>query len=120
MGVDKLFEVKNISFSYDDEEIFSDISFSLDKGDVLCILGPNGTGKTTLIKCLNGLHDISSGEILIKGKNIKKLSFKEISRNIGYIPQTHTPSFPFKVIDVVVMGRAPYLALTDAPRDKEI
>ena len=66
MGVDKLFEVKNISFSYDDEEIFSDISFSLDKGDVLCILGPNGTGKTTLIKCLNGLHDISSGEILIK------------------------------------------------------
>ena len=39
MGVDKLFEVKNISFSYDDEEIFSDISFSLDKGDVLCILG---------------------------------------------------------------------------------
>lgn len=68
MGVDKLFEVKNISFSYDDEEIFSDISFSLDKGDVLCILGPNGTGKTTLIKCLNGLHDISSGEILIKGK----------------------------------------------------
>lgn len=59
MGVDKLFEVKNISFSYDDEEIFSDISFSLDKGDVLCILGPNGTGKTTLIKCLNGLHDIS-------------------------------------------------------------
>lgn len=64
MGVDKLFEVKNISFSYDDEEIFSDISFSLDKGDVLCILGPNGTGKTTLIKCLNGLHDISSGNFL--------------------------------------------------------
>ena len=48
----KLFEVKNISFSYDGDEIFSDISFSIDRGDVLCILGPNGTGKTTLIKCL--------------------------------------------------------------------
>lgn len=116
----RLFEVKNISFSYDGEEIFSDISFSVDKGDVLCILGPNGTGKTTLIKCLNGLHEIDSGEISINGKNIKKLSFKEISKHIGYIPQSHVPSFPFKVIDVVVMGRAPYLNLTDSPKKEDI
>ena len=99
----KLFEAKNISFDYDGEEIFSQISFSIDKGDVLCILGPNGTGKTTLIKCLNGLHDISSGEILINGKNIKKLLFKQISKHIGYIPQAHVPSFPFKVFDMVLM-----------------
>lgn len=116
----KLFEVKNISFSYDGDEIFSDISFSIDKGDVLCILGPNGTGKTTLIKCLNGLHEIDSGEILINGENIKKLSYREISKNIGYIPQSHVPSFPFKVIDVVVMGRAPYLNLTESPRKEDI
>ena len=116
----KLFEVKDISFSYNDDEIFSDISFSIDKGDVLCILGPNGTGKTTLIKCLNGLHDISSGEILINGKNIKKLSFKEISKHVGYIPQSHVPSFPFKVLDVVLMGRAPYLNLTDSPKDEDV
>ncbi|MGN0177490.1 MAG: ABC transporter ATP-binding protein [Methanobrevibacter sp.] len=121
MGVNNnIYEVKNISFSYDEREIFADISFSIEKGDVLCILGPNGTGKTTLIKCLNGLHDIDSGEILINGKNIKKLSFKEISKNIGYIPQNHAPSFPFKVIDVVLMGRAPYLNLTDSPRKKDM
>ena len=116
----KLFEAKNISFSYDGDEIFSDISFSIDKGDVLCILGPNGTGKTTLIKCLNGLHDIDSGEILINGKSIKKLSFREISTHIGYIPQSHVPSFPFKVLDVVVMGRAPYLNLTDSPKKEDM
>lgn len=121
MGLnDKLFDVKNISFSYGDVEIFSKISFSVEKGDVLCILGPNGTGKTTLIKCLNGLHDINDGEILINGENIKKLSFKEISRHIGYIPQSHVPSFPFKVLDVVVMGRAPYLNLTDSPKKEDI
>ena len=116
----KLFEVRNISFSYEGEEIFSDISFSIDKGDVLCILGPNGTGKTTLIKCLNGLHDIDSGEILINGRNIKRLSFREISTHIGYIPQSHVPSFPFKVLDVVVMGRSPYLNLTDSPKKEDI
>ena len=119
MVVDKLFDVKNISFSYDDETIFSDISFSINKGDVLCILGPNGTGKTTLIKCLNGLHDIDSGEILINGEEMKKLSFKQISKHIGYIPQSHVPSFPFKVFDVVLMGRAPYLNLTDTPKDED-
>lgn len=117
---DKLFEVKNISFSYNDEEIFSDISFSIGSGGVLCILGPNGTGKTTLIKCLNGLHDIDSGDILINGKNIKKLSFREISKHVGYIPQSHIPSFPFKVFDVVLMGRAPYLNLTDSPKEKDV
>lgn len=116
---DKLFEVNNISFDYDGEEIFSNISFSIDKGDVLCILGPNGTGKTTLIKCLNGLHEINSGEILINGQNIKKLSFKQISKHIGYIPQAHIPSFPFKVFDVVLMGRAPYLNLTDSPKEED-
>ena len=117
---DKLFEVKNISFSYNDEEIFSDISFSIGSGEVLCILGPNGTGKTTLIKCLNGLHDIDSGDILINGKNIKKLSFREISKHVGYIPQSHIPSFPFKVFDGVLMGRAPYLNLTDSPKEKDV
>ena len=115
-----LFEVKNISFSYNDEQIFSDISFSIGRGEVLCILGPNGTGKTTLIKCLNGLHDIDSGDILINGKNIKKLSFREISKHIGYIPQSHVPSFPFKVVDVVLMGRAPYLNLTDSPKEEDV
>ena len=120
MVVDKLMEVKNISFSYEGEEIFKDISFSIEKGDVLCILGPNGTGKTTLIKCLNGLHDTDGGEILINGENMKKLSYREISKHIGYIPQSHIPSFPFKVLDVVVMGRAPYLNLTESPKEKDI
>lgn len=119
MVVNNIFDVRNISFSYDDETIFSDISFSISKGDVLCILGPNGTGKTTLIKCLNGLHDIDSGEILINGENMKRLSFKQISKHIGYIPQSHVPSFPFKVFDVVLMGRAPYLNLTEFPKDED-
>ena len=115
----KLFEVKNISFDYDGEEIFSDISFSIESGDVLCILGPNGTGKTTLIKCLNGLNEINSGEILINGEDIRGLSFRQISKHVGYIPQSHVPSFPFKVFDVVLMGRAPYLNLTDSPKDED-
>lgn len=117
-----LMEVKNLSFSFDKRTIFENINFSIEKGDVLCILGPNGTGKTTLIKCLNGLYEVDSGEINVECKNIKSLSFSEISRYIGYIPQSHILSFPFSVLEVVLMGRAPYINLTESPRkeDKEI
>ena len=117
-----LMDVKNISFSYSESSspIFENISFNINPGDVLCVLGPNGTGKTTLIKCLNGIHKINSGEILINGKNITSLSFKEISKHIGYIPQGHVSTFPFSVLDVVLMGRAPYINLTDAPKEEDI
>lgn len=118
---DKLIEVKNISFSYSKNSplIFKDISFSIERGDILCVLGPNGTGKTTLIKTLNKLHEINSGEIILNGKNIKKLSFKDISKSIGYIPQGHVPSFPFTVFDVVLMGRSPYISLSSSPRTRD-
>jgi iron complex transport system ATP-binding protein len=119
--MDKLIEAKNISFSYKNgENIFENVNFNIKKGDVLCILGPNGTGKTTLIKCLNGLNNVNNGEINIKGKNIKSYTFKEISKIIGYIPQQHTPTFPFNVFDVVLMGRSPYINLTESPKEEDI
>lgn len=124
MDMNKLVGVKNISFSYDKDSpaVFENISFSIEKGDVLCVLGPNGTGKTTLIKCINGLHKVNEGEVYLNGSNIQTLSFKDISRMVGYIPQGHVPSFPFNVFDVVLMGRSPYVNITSSPkeRDREI
>lgn len=124
MDMNKLVDVKNISFSYDKDSpaVFENISFSIEKGDVLCVLGPNGTGKTTLIKCINGLHKVNEGEVYLNGSSIQTLSFKDISRMVGYIPQGHVPSFPFTVFDVVLMGRSPYVNITASPkeRDREI
>ena len=117
----KLVDVKNISFSYDKDSpaVFENISFSIEKGDVLCVLGPNGTGKTTLIKCINGLHKVNEGEVYLNGANIQNLSFRDISRTVGYIPQGHVPSFPFTVFDVVLMGRSPYVNITSSPKEKD-
>ena len=116
----KIIEVNDISFSYNGNgNIFENISFNISKKDVLCILGPNGTGKTTLLKCLNGLHSINTGEILLNGENLNSLSFSEISKLVGYIPQGHVSTFPFSVMDVVLMGRSPYISLTDSPREED-
>ena len=121
MDMNKLVDVKNISFSYDKDSpaVFENISFSMEKGDVLCVLGPNGTGKTTLIKCINGLHKVNEGEVYLNGANIQNLSFRDISRTVGYIPQGHVPSFPFTVFDVVLMGRSPYVNITSSPKEKD-
>ena len=116
-----LMQVSDASFSYDGQHnIFENINFSVQKGDVFCILGPNGTGKTTLIKCINGLMKLSSGKILFNEKNIYSLSKSEIAKNIGYIPQIHNSTFPFSVLDVVLMGRSPHLEMFASPGEKDI
>lgn len=111
-------EVRGASFSYDGRSpVFEGIGFTLEKGDVVCILGPNGTGKTTLIKCLNGLQRLGSGDILLDGRSISALTKVEKARYIGYIPQGHQPTFPFKSIDIVLMGRTPFIgSLSSATR----
>lgn len=115
-----ILKIKNATFSYDDvENTFEDINLSVNEGDVVCILGPNGCGKTTLVKCLNKLHKLKSGDILINGRNIRDIKQKEIAQNIGYIPQGHVSTFAFKVLDVVLMGRAPHLNFLDSPDDED-
>ena len=67
--------------------ILKDINFSLEEGDVLSVLGPNGVGKTTLIKCLMGLLPWTSGETFLDGKNISTMKEREVWSKISYIPQ---------------------------------
>ncbi|KZX12176.1 ABC transporter ATP-binding protein [Methanobrevibacter filiformis] len=116
----KIIEMKDGSGSYFDNMIFENISFKLERGDVFSILGPNGIGKTTLLKTLLGIKELNHGELLIKGENITDLTSKEISKVMAYVPQNHYTTFPFKVIDVVLMGRSPHISLTETPEEKDI
>jgi ABC superfamily ATP binding cassette transporter len=75
------------------------------RGQTLCLLGPNGVGKTTLFKTILGLLPPLAGEILLSGENMSAWTVQERARRIAYVPQTHTPPFPFTVRDVVLMGR---------------
>ncbi len=110
-------EVVNGAFSYTKNEmIFSEINFTLGKGKVLSILGQNGIGKTTLLKCLTGILPWSSGQIRIDGKVASgKLQFKDMA----YVPQAKGTSFPFTVLDMVCMGRTKMLNFYAMPSDND-
>ncbi|MDH7556299.1 MAG: ABC transporter ATP-binding protein [Candidatus Methanosuratincola sp.] len=107
--------ISGLEFSYGGMFSVRAGSLAVGGGEVLTLLGPNGSGKTTLLKCINALLKPSSGSIAICGKDIREYSRNELSRAIGYVPQSHTPSFPFTVIDVVLMGRVSYLSIFQQP-----
>lgn len=104
-----ILDVRNLTCGYHRKVIVRDASFTLRQGQFACIIGTNGCGKTTLLKTVLGLLPPMEGNALIHGRDIAKLSDGERARHIAYIPQAHTPPFPFSVADVVLMGRTPHI-----------
>jgi len=110
--------IRDLSFRYNLKEqgdIFTHISLSLERGEIFCLIGPNGTGKSTLIRCIGGLLTAYAGQITIEGMDISSMDPGQIAKIIGYVPQSHLPTFPFPVREVVVMGRCPHLGSFSSP-----
>ncbi len=108
---ENVLELEKVNFSYGVAPAIRNASFTLKKGDYLGLIGPNGGGKTTLVKLILGLLEPSSGKILIFGKDISR--FDERHR-IGYVPQKATnfdPNFPASVYEVASMGRVAKVGL---------
>lgn len=113
-------EVENATFSYDGKRnIFENVSFSVGGGDVFCLLGPNGTGKSTLLRCLCNLYRLKDGCVRIDGMDIAAQNPAALARKIGFIPQIHTPTFPYTVLQVVLMGRTPHLNMLAMPSEND-
>ncbi len=115
-----MLEAKKLAFKYRlSKPIITDASFKLDKGEILCVLGPNGTGKTTLIKCLLGFLRPSEGEIYWNGTNLSSLNAKQKSKILAYVPQYSDLSFPYNVREVILMGRVSHLNIGSPPSRKD-
>lgn len=112
-------KVNDLSFQYSNRKVLKNISFAANSGDLLCVLGPNGVGKSTLFKCILGLLHRYEGEILVEEKDIKKISKKQMAREIAYIPQSHFPTFNFTVINTVLMGMTAQLGMVSSPKLKD-
>ncbi len=116
-----MIRVENLSFSYDKErKILENINISIKKGEVVSLLGPNGSGKSTLLKCVNSLLRPAEGNVYINGKAVSSMKRHETARHVSYVPQEHRTSFPYTVLDVVLLGRVPYIGLFSTPKSEDV
>lgn len=109
----------NATIGYQGVPVVRDVNLELTENEIFCLLGPNGVGKSTLFKTLLGLLKPISGKVLLNGKDIRHWNSRDFAREIAYVPQSHTTPFPFKVMDVVLMGRTAHISMFGTPGKKD-
>lgn len=115
-----MIEAKHIHYHYKGcPDVLKDISFNLEPGQFLAILGNNGVGKSTLLKCFNRILKADSGQFLLDGENLLEMSNREIARRMAFVSQT-VANTQMTVHDVVMLGRRPYMKWGVSQEDHEI
>jgi iron complex transport system ATP-binding protein len=110
---------ENLSFGYPGRTVGRDVTLAVAPGEALALLGPNGGGKTTLLKTMLGLLPPHGGAVMIDGTALTGLEAAERARRIGYVPQAHAGAFAFAVRDVVLMGRTAHQGLFASPSSED-
>lgn len=100
--------IEGLEFSYGQKKVLHQVDLEIDDGDVVSILGPNGVGKTTLLKCICRTHRPQMGEVSVDGTDIGTLSGRELAKQISYVPQRSVPSLT-TVYDSILIGRKPHV-----------
>ncbi len=114
-----MLRVSGLSAGYGKERVVDDVSFEVPDGCFCCIMGANGCGKTTTIKTILDILKPLGGSVELDGQNVFSLPHELRARYFAYIPQSHTPPFPFTVADVVLLGRTPYIGSFARVREKD-
>lgn len=104
-----ILKICDINFSYDANPVLKSVSLSISAGTVTGIIGPNGAGKSTLMRIMAGLLKPNSGSVILGDKPIDNISPTERARQIAMVPQESNFPFSFTALEIVLMGRAPYL-----------
>ena len=115
-----MMEINNLSYRYKGSpEVLKDVSFNIEPGKFLAILGNNGVGKSTLLKCFNHILKPDSGEVLLDGENLLKKSTREVAKQVAFVSQS-VPDTQMTVHDVVMLGRRPYMKWSFTEEDHQI
>ncbi|MCI8599801.1 MAG: heme ABC transporter ATP-binding protein [Lachnospiraceae bacterium] len=107
----EMLKFSHVAAGYGEREVLKDITMSVKEGEFVGLIGSNGTGKSTLIKCISGLLPLKNGTIMICGKENSALKNRERAQMVAVVPQSYHVGYDFTVEDIVMMGRNPYLSL---------
>jgi len=114
-----ILSVDELRFFYRNQEVLADIAFSINEGEIVAILGPNGVGKTTLLKCLNRILTPRGGAVLLEGDDLSRLDMMEIARKVGYVPQ-RVETGRLTAFDAVLLGRRPHIGWDVTGKDLKV
>lgn len=104
-----ILEGRQLQFGYAPEKpVIHDLSLTIDRGTLCAVIGPNGGGKSTLVRLFAGILKPASGDILIQGTNLRAMAGRRAAQELAYVPQSSAMVFPFTVLEVVLTGRSPY------------
>jgi iron complex transport system ATP-binding protein len=112
-----MLEVVDLSFDYNAATVFQNISIKVERSRVLSIVGPNGTGKTTFLKCLTGILKAKRGKVLIEGRHARRMTHKQLATYLGYVPQNIPVRFPANVFETILAGRRPHISWRPSNKD---
>lgn len=115
-------ETRGLSYTYSKQTVLKDVDIQVREGEIIGILGPNGCGKTTLLKNLNKNLSPQAGCVMLDGDDLEDISKKDIAKKVAVVPQTNEVRFSFTVRDIVSMGRMPFQGLMEgmSTNDEEI
>ena len=115
-----MMQIENVSYRYKGSpDVLKDVSFQIEPGKFLAILGNNGVGKSTLLKCFNHILKPDSGAVLLDGKDLLKMSTREVAKQVAFVSQS-VPDTQMTVHDVVMLGRRPYMTWGFTEEDHHI
>ena len=117
-----LLRVRDVNFGFNGTAVLKGVTFSLEPGEFVGLVGPNGVGKSTLLKVISGLLPGASGQVTLLGRPLRTYRPQEVARLIAHVPQSAALDFAFTVREVVLMGRSPYLGRfqLEGPHDRAI
>ena len=115
-----MLQAQQLAFGYGKQPLFQNISLDIARGQIVSLAGPNGTGKTTLVKCIAGIFTPQSGHVLIDGSDTRVLSRLQLASLLSYVPQNIPAKFPATVFETVLAGRRPHMGWRPSRKDLEL
>ncbi|MBV7388754.1 ABC transporter ATP-binding protein [Pasteurellaceae bacterium TAE3-ERU1] len=114
-----LLNLEGIHYQLGERTILDNINLSIAQGQMLTLLGRNGAGKSTLLNCMTGILTPNKGKVRLNGELLSALSAQTIAQNVAYVTQLSAHTYEYRVIDYVVLGRAPYLGVFAKPSEQD-